>query len=216
MIQGATTDSATTKAARLLLLEAAAIEPILQSLAGDQFELPTVCDGWSVRDVLAHCGAALTRTATGDLHTFSAEENQTDVEDRRDRPIADVVEELINGYLSAAAVIEGADGTLDGIALGEWMHGGDVRDALSLPGAYASEGIGLALELLVERSRRMGKPAVEVNLPDRSLDFGSGAAMGALTTDVETFVRICGGRRPDPGRYTIDGDVDIADLVLFP
>ena len=215
MTTEATTGPAETKAGRLLLLEAGAIEPILRLLADGQFELPTVCDGWSVRDVLAHCGAALTRTAAGDLHSFSPEDNQADVEARRSLPIGRVVDELINGYVAAAAVVDAAGGKLDVIALGEWMHGGDVRDALGLPSAYASEGIGLALDLLAERSQLMGKPAVMVKLPGRTLSFGTGAVAGTLTTDDETFVRICGGRRPDRARYSIEGDFEPADLLLF-
>jgi uncharacterized protein (TIGR03083 family) len=215
MTRDATSGSRTTKAARLLLMEAAAIEPILLSVDSAAFDLPTVCDGWSVRDVVAHCGAALTRTASGDLHQFTQADNQADVDARRDRPVDEVISELIDGYLAAAASIDRADGRLDGIALGEWIHGGDIRDALGLAGAYASEGIHLALDLLVERSERMGKPAVVVRLPDRALSFGAGTAMGTLASDTATFVRICGGRRPDPDRYAIDGTFTIEDLVLF-
>jgi len=46
-------------AARLVLVEAAALEPVLRRAPTAVFSLPTVCDGWSVRDVLAHCSAAL-------------------------------------------------------------------------------------------------------------------------------------------------------------
>jgi hypothetical protein len=190
MTRDATSGSRTTKAARLLLMEAAAIEPILLSVDSAAFDLPTVCDGWSVRDVVAHCGAALTRTASGDLHQFTQADNQADVDARRDRPVDEVISELIDGYLAAAA-------------------------SLGLAGAYASEGIHLALDLLVERSERMGKPAVVVRLPDRALSFGAGTAMGTLASDTATFVRICGGRRPDPDRYAIDGTFTIEDLVLF-
>ncbi len=215
MTSSSSTGSPTTKAAQLLLVEAAAIEPILRSTDIAAFDLPTVCDGWSVRDVVAHCGAALTRTAGGDLHLFTPAENQADVEARRDLPVDTVIDELVAGYAAAAAVIDGAHGELDGIALGEWMHGGDIRDALGLGGAYVSEGIDLALDLLADRSHRMEKPAVAVQLPDRALPFGGGISLGALRTDTETFVRICGGRRPEPARYAIDGIFEVADLVLF-
>lgn len=95
------------------------------------------------------------------------------------------------------------------------MHGGDIREALGSSGAYASEGIDLAVDLLVERSQLMEKPGVRVRLPDRDLEFGTGRLGGILTTDRETFVRICGGRTPDPTRLHIEGDVTIAAMVLF-
>jgi LysR substrate binding domain-containing protein/mycothiol maleylpyruvate isomerase-like protein len=53
--------------ARLLLAEHEALPPILRRAAEPAFDRPSACPGWSVRDVLAHCGAALSRVATGRL-----------------------------------------------------------------------------------------------------------------------------------------------------
>lgn len=202
-------------AARLLLLEAEALEPILQAAPPEAFERPTACDGWSVRDVLAHCGAALTRTATGDLHRFTPEDNQADVDARQPWPLADVVAELLRGYEGAAAAIDSAGGRLDAIGLGEWVHGGDVREALGVPGAYASAGVDLALDLFVERSNRDGRPVLDVDVDGRRLRFGPpGQPAGTLRTDAETFVRLCAGRPADPARYELTGAAP-ADLALF-
>ncbi len=202
-------------AAELLVVEAAAIEPILQSADDTDFDLPTVCTGWSVRDVMAHCAAALTRVAANDLHDFSPEANEADVAARRGQSPGQVLAELITGYEQAAVAIDAAAGRLDGIGLGEWMHGGDIRDALSLEGAYESEGIELAFGLLVDRSHNLGKPRVIVNIGDATFDFGVGEAMTTVTTDRATFVRICGGRQPDPERYRIEGKAGIEDMILF-
>lgn len=202
-------------AAQLLLIEAAAIEPILQSAADSEFDLPTVCTGWSVRDVMAHCAAALTRTANGDLHGFSPEENQADVDARRGLAIGHVLSELISGYEAAAAAIDEAGGPLDGIGLGEWMHGGDIRDALGIADAYQSEGVELALELLVARSRTMNRSPLQVVIGDRAFGFGAGEATATLATDTGTFVRACGGRGADQGRMQLDGNYDLEELVLF-
>lgn len=202
-------------AAELLLLEAAAIEPILQGTADIDFDRPTVCDGWSVRDVMAHCAAALTMTAAGEFHGFTPEENQADVDARRGQGIGQVLAELLEGYEHGAAAIDAADGRLDGIGIGEWMHGGDIRDALEIADAYESDGIELAIDLLIERSQALSRPGVSVLLEDRRYDFGVGPATAILTTDRPTFVRICGGRRPDPGRYRVDGEYSVADMVLF-
>jgi len=46
--------------ARLLRAEHDALLPILHRTPERAFERPTACPGWSVRDVLAHCAAALT------------------------------------------------------------------------------------------------------------------------------------------------------------
>ena len=202
-------------AAELLLREAAAIEPILRGTATEDFDRPTVCEGWSVRDVMAHCAAALTMAGNGEVHSFTPAENQADVDTRRSHSIGQVLAELLDGYEAGAAAIDAAEGRLDGIGLGEWMHGGDIREALAITDAYESAGIELALDLLAARSRSLSKPAVTVRLGDRTLDFGVGEANATLIADQATFVRICGGRRPDGARYRIKGEYRAIDMVLF-
>lgn len=202
-------------AAEILLIEAAALRPILEAAAPDAFDRETVCTGWSVRDVLGHCGAALTRAATGDLHRFTPADNEIDVSERRGWPLADVIDELYRGYEAAARAIEAAGGRLDGIGIGEWVHGGDVREALGVGEPYASEGIELAIGLLIERSVAMGNKRLDVSVGGERYAFGSGdTPEGRVRTDAATFVRLCSGRRPDPTRYQLSGCTE-ADLVLF-
>jgi uncharacterized protein (TIGR03083 family) len=194
--------------ARLLMTERAALLPILRRTPADAFLRPTVCTGWTVRDVLAHCGAALTGLAEDRLHKFTPELNELDVAERRSWPLARVLAELEQGYAAAAPVLTAAGGRLDGVVLGEWVHGGDVREALGEPGAYESDGVEDALVLLVERSRRQGVPATLVRLPDRELRLGVGedaTRVDELVTDVATLVRLCSGRDPDPARFRLDG-----------
>ena len=202
-------------AAQLLLVEEKAIRPILESTPADHFDRSTVCDGWSVRDVLSHCGAALTMTANDELHGFTPDENERDVDMRRRWPIADVLAELFGGYRDGARAIDAAGGQLDGVGLGEWIHGGDVREALQVGTPYASGGSAIALELLLERSVRIGTPRLVATIDDAAHRFGAGdTPQGRLDSNLETFVRLCGGRRPDPARYRLTG-VDPRDIVLF-
>jgi uncharacterized protein (TIGR03083 family) len=202
-------------AARLLLIEAAALRPLLEATPSAAFDLPTVCAGWSVRDVLAHCAAALTSLAAGTVHAFTPEDNEADVAARRGRPVRAVLDELYTGYQAGAAAIDAAGGRFDGIGLGEWMHGGDVREALEAPDPYASAGVELALGLLLERSATLEHPPVDVTVDGRSYAFGRRSTPAAtLACDLETFVRLCGGRRPDPDRYLLEG-ATLAELVLF-
>jgi len=202
-------------AAEILLLEAAALPDVLSGVAPSAFDRPTVCAGWSVRDVLAHCGAALTHAAAGTLHGFTPADNQRDVDMRATWPIAVVLDELLAGYAAAAVAIDAAGGALDGIGLGEWVHGGDVRDGLGVDGAYTSAGVDLAIGLLLERSRLRRKPPLQVTIGDTLAVFGiAEPPRGNVVTDTETFVRLCGGRRPDPARYQLTGCTR-ADLVLF-
>jgi uncharacterized protein (TIGR03083 family) len=200
-------------AARLLLVEREALKPVLESAPAPAFELDTVCTGWSVRDVLAHCASAMHRTASGTVTGFTPEANQVDVDVRRAWELDEVLAELWAGYEPAARTIDEGGGRLDGLGLGEWIHGGDVREALGAADPYASAGIDLALGLLIERSA-MRSPAVTAEVDGDTFVFGSGEPVGRLRTDVETFVRLCGGRRPDPGRYELTG-LTAAEVVLF-
>ncbi len=201
-------------AADLLLIEAAALRPILERTPEVRFNLPTVCSGWSVRDVLAHCGAALSHVAEGTVHRFTPDDNERDVEIRRQWELRAVLDELWRGYEAGAAAIDAAGGRLDGVGIGEWMHGGDVRDALGEPGAYVGDGSDLALQLLLERSRTMERPAVALLIDHQPHRFGVGDPGAHLATDLETFVRLTGNRRPDPDRYWLESG-EPADLVLF-
>jgi uncharacterized protein (TIGR03083 family) len=202
---------------RLLRAEHDQLLPILHRTPQAAFGNPTACPGWSVRDVLAHCGAALARAATGRLHAFTPELNELDVAQRRDWPLPRLLSELERGYLDAGPVIAAAGGRLDAIALGEWIHGGDVRDALGEPLAYASDGFEDACALLAERARRRAVPLVEVSLPDYALRLGvpvPGRAPATLVTGCATLMRLFAGRPAGPADYQLSGAVP-GELVIF-
>ena len=178
--------------------------------------------------MLAHCAAALGMAAAGTSHGFSPEENQRDVDERKPLPIQQVLDELEANYAAGAAVIAAADGKLDGLALGEWLHGGDVRDALGIGTAYGSDGLHDAVSLFEELSRRprAAIPLTRVEMPSWTLLLGSepsDLSLGAgatdqryamLTTDAVTLVRLLGGRTPDPARYELTG-ADPNRYVMF-
>jgi uncharacterized protein (TIGR03083 family) len=203
--------------ARLLRTEHDALLPILRQTPEGAFGNPTACPGWSVRDVLAHCAAALTRVATGTLHAFTPELNEIDVAQRRDWPLSRLLSELARGYLEAGPVIAEASGRLDPIALGEWVHGGDVRGALGEPLAYESDGFEDACALLAEWTRRRRVPLVEVALPGAALRLGvpaPGRPEATLATDRATLMRLFAGRPTEPAEYQLTGAVP-EELVVF-
>ena len=203
--------------ARLLRAEHDALLPTLRQTPEEAFGNPTACPGWSVRDVLAHCAAALTRVATGTLHAFTPELNEIDVTQRRDWPLPRLLSELERGYLEAGPVIAEAAGRLDPIALGEWIHGGDVRGALDEPLAYESDGFEDACALLAEWTRRRKVPLTEVDLPGTALRLGvpvPGRPEATLVTDRATLMRLFAGRPTEPAEYRLTGAVP-EEFVVF-
>jgi len=205
---------------RLLRAERDGLFPLLEGTSIPDFSRTTVCEGWSVRDVLAHCAAILIQVATRvDAYGFTPEENQVAVLERRAWPIADVLAELALGYSLAER-----SPALAKVALGEWIHGGDVRDALGVPDAYASAGLPEALTLLVERSIARGTPPVDVTLVDateRGLDSAqiclgdpSAEPVGWLRTDTPGLFRIVADRRSNLVERDIVG-ISLDSLRLF-
>jgi uncharacterized protein (TIGR03083 family) len=174
-----------------------------------------------VRDVLAHCSAALGHAAAGTLHDFSPESNQRDVDARKGWPVADLLDELATGYVGGSAAVDAAGGRLDALGLGEWVHGGDVRSALGLRWAYTSAGVADALVLLAARSRAREVPATDVVLSDSPspvsplrLGPADGPATATITTDTATLLRLCAGRSADPAAYSLTGAAPSAYLMF--
>ena len=203
--------------ARLLQAEHDALMPILRRTSAHAFDHPTACPGWSVRDVLAHCAAALSRATTGNLHAFTPALNEIDVAERRGWPLAEVLAELAAGYLEAGKVITRAGGKLDVLALGEWLHGGDVRDALGEPLAYESDGFEDACALLADRTRSRATPLLTAYVPGGTLTLGTARqdrAPATLRTTRSTLMRLFAGRPADTSDYQLTG-ATTAELVVF-
>ncbi len=201
---------------RLLLSERDALVPLLRAAPEADFARPTACPDWDVREILAHCSAALVRIVEGRLEpgVFSDASNAADVAERADWSPAQVVDELERAMTEAGPVIAGlTHGLLDTVALGEWVHAGDVRDAWGLPGAYADASGGDALALLTVAARtRRDTPLVRVTLSDSSAEpfpLGNpreGRPPAALCTDTPTLFRLYADRPlPDPAAYALSG-----------
>jgi len=202
-------------AAQLLQIEAEAYRPVLEGLTPADFDKQTVCELWSVRDVIAHQSAVLQIVASGEQAPFSAESNQRDVDDRKAWDIDRLLGELFGGYAAVVARIDAAGGLLDGFGLAQFIHGGDVRDAVGAVDAFASPGHEIAVDLLHDKSAVMNRPPVITRVDGLLRQFGADVdPVGRLVTDTETFVRLCGGRKPDARKWSVEG-LSAADFVLY-
>jgi uncharacterized protein (TIGR03083 family) len=206
---------------KLLAAERDALIPLLRGRPEHDFEVRTCCPGWTVRHVLAHCSAALSRVVESryEEDVFSPEANDRDIAERSGRSLAEIVDELERGMADAGPVIAKAGGALDGVGLGEWVHAGDVRDAWGEPGAYAGAQVGPALDLLAWITRDRGRPALHADLDDMDEPLLLGAPSGdrppaRYIGDAATLVRLYAGRPLTGTRYELAG-VTEAELDLF-
>jgi uncharacterized protein (TIGR03083 family) len=206
----------------LLVTERDALIPLLRSRPDADFALPTAgCPGWTVRDVLAHCSSALMRVVESRFEkgVFSPECNDRDIAERADWTNARVVDELERGMTEAGPAIAKAGGVLDMVAVGEWVHGGDVRDVLGEPGAYAGPGLPHALTLLARITREQGRLPLHADLDDVDEPLTLGAVSGERTParfigDAATLVRLYAGR-PVAGRTFELAGAEAAELNIF-
>ncbi|MER6220480.1 maleylpyruvate isomerase family mycothiol-dependent enzyme [Streptomyces sp. 900105755] len=208
---------------RLLTVERDALIPLLRSRPDADFALPTAaCPGWTVRDVLAHCSAALIRVVEGRFErgVFSPEANDRDIAERADWTNSRVLDELERGMTEAGdAIAKRADGRLDPVAFGEWVHAGDVRDTLGEPGAYTGAGLPHALSLLTRVTRVRGHLRLQADLDDVDDPLHLGETSGTRTParfmgDAATLVRLYTGRSPDGASYELMG-AEEAELNIY-
>ncbi|MFI8189643.1 maleylpyruvate isomerase family mycothiol-dependent enzyme [Streptomyces sp. NPDC085946] len=207
---------------RLLAVERDALVPLLRARSDADFARPVAaCPGWTVRDVVAHCAAALTRVVEQRYEegVFSPAANDRDIAERAGLANGRIVDELERGMTAAGPVIAAAGGALDGIALGEWVHAGDVREAWGEPGAYAGDGLPHALALLARVTRERGLLPLHADLDDadeplRLGDFAGDRPPARYIGDGPTLVRLCAGRSVDGASYELAGARE-SELNIF-
>ncbi|MEU9136110.1 maleylpyruvate isomerase family mycothiol-dependent enzyme [Streptomyces sp. NPDC048404] len=207
----------------LLRTERDALIPLLRARPEDDFaRLTAGCPAWTVRDVLAHCSAVLSRVVERRFEpgVFEPEANDRDIAERADWPTARVIDELEHGMTEAGPAIARTRGALDAVALGEWIHAGDVREAFGEPGAYEGEGLPHALALLVRFSRESGRVPLHADLDQLDDPLRLGGVPGdrppaRYIGGAATLVRLCSGRLvPKTAAYELVGARE-EELNLF-
>ncbi|MBT2454541.1 maleylpyruvate isomerase family mycothiol-dependent enzyme [Streptomyces sp. ISL-86] len=206
---------------RLLRTERDALMPLLRRTPPAAYELRTACPGWTARQVLAHCAAALVRIVEGRLEegVFLPAANAADVAEREDWPLTRILDELERGFTEAGPEIATGDGTLDAVALGEWVHAGDVRDAFGEPEAYSGDSLTLALPLLRITSRKRETPRLvaEINGFEGLLVLGNeieGRPTARFRGDAATLIRLYSGRPLVGTRYGLTGATE-QELLIY-
>jgi hypothetical protein len=119
----------------------------------------------------------------------------------------------------AGPVIAKAGGKLDLVALGEWVHAGDVRDTFGEPGAYAGPGLPDALTLLVRITREKAHVPLHADLddvdePQRLGDPAAARPPARYIGGAATLVRLYAGRSVKGADFELVG-VEPSELNIF-
>ncbi|MET9899429.1 maleylpyruvate isomerase family mycothiol-dependent enzyme [Streptomyces sp. NPDC006446] len=186
----------------LLRTERDALIPLLRARPEGDFARPTAgCPAWTVREVLAHCSAVLMRVVESRFEpgVFGPEANDRDIAERGDWPTERVIDELERGMTEAGPAIARAGGVLDAVALGEWVHAGDVREAFGEADAYEDAGLPHALTLLARVSRERDHVPLHADLDDLDDPLRLGGVPGdrppaRYIGGAATLVRLYSGR----------------------
>jgi uncharacterized protein (TIGR03083 family) len=138
--------------------EQVAFESLIRGLAPEQWELPSLCPGWTVRDVVVH--AAFHTHRAGLRETFGSTEKYTALLVEREH--ADTIDGLIAWFASPAPT--SARGNKVNVCE-LVIHQEDVRRALGSPRSYPEDTMRMCLErcttmngtiFILDRKHRLG------------------------------------------------------------
>ncbi len=159
------------------------------------------CPGWTVHDIVAHATGIVADVVSGNLDGVATDSwTQTQVEQRRDTPLTDVLDE----WAKYATTFEpGLDDAPKGysrtLTIDLVTHEHDIRGALRRPGARDSEAYvvarkGYAVTLAKVLAER-GIPGLRLASDDWSFDAGDDPAVTVRAPDSFEFFRALAGRR---------------------
>jgi uncharacterized protein (TIGR03083 family) len=182
-------------------VERTAFADLADSLTPAQWESPSLCHGWKVRDVVAHLNEA--STLTGAKAFFTAAKygfrinTMLDREARKDgaRPTDDLRTELRAsvGKRRAPPGTKPADLVMETI-----VHQQDVRRAVGIPRSYPAEELRLALDRMAATSSALlpgRKRTRGLHLKATDLDWEHGEG-DEVTGTAEALLMAMAGRLP--------------------
>ncbi len=177
------------------------MQKIAAELSDDQVSsVVGACPEWSVKDLFAHVTGIAVDLGSG--HSPKGDPQpwvDRQVEERRARPLATVVDEWSAAAPAFEAMIEAAPGPLWGLTYDTVVHEHDLRAAVGRPGDRDSEGVRVAAELglnLVKADlAKAGLPAVGISFAGRDYVVGSGDPELTWSGSAFECLRLLGSRR---------------------
>jgi uncharacterized protein (TIGR03083 family) len=168
----------------LVHAERAALIADLSGLDDDQWQQPSLCDGWTVHDVAAHLVNSARTTRVGFFLELARarfdfdRQNARGVARERGSSPADTLARL----REVASRTSAPPGSLDTRLVEEVVHGEDIRRPLGLSRAYPTTAVVRALQLQVRTPASFGGAkervaGVQLVASDADLAIGTGPAV---------------------------------------
>ncbi|MFM1752846.1 MAG: hypothetical protein RL119_1808 [Actinomycetota bacterium] len=177
------------------------MQEIAGELDGTAIEtMVDACPAWRVKDLISHVtGIAVDLGAgnspVGDTQAWVDRQ----VEERRQIPLVEVVEEWSRAAPRFESMIEAAPARLWGLTYDTVVHEHDLRAAVGRPGARESDGVKVAAELGLNLVKgdlaRAGLPAIQITFGGRDYLVGNGEPQLSWSGSAFDCLRLLGSRR---------------------
>ncbi|MGH2734685.1 MAG: maleylpyruvate isomerase family mycothiol-dependent enzyme [Actinomycetota bacterium] len=180
---------------------------------GDREVAVPTCPGWTVGDLVAHLAGGLGDFVAGRFDGAGTDEwGERQVRERRDRSLAESLDEWKATRATATAVFESRMGPI--LVTEIVSHEHDIRTALGKRGERDGAGVRAALNgPLGEIDRRLqaaGLPALRVIADGEERILGEGEPAATLRTTSFELLRTISGRRSSDQARRLDWDGDPA------
>ncbi|WP_428957309.1 maleylpyruvate isomerase family mycothiol-dependent enzyme [Streptomyces sp. cg35] len=183
----------------LVHAERAALIDDLAGLSDEQWETPSLCDGWTVHDVVAHLSDSARTTRLGFVFRLARARFDFDrhntlglARERKGAP-----QETLDRYRRAATRTSRPPAPLDSRLVEEVIHGEDIRRPLGTTRAYPLEAVVRALRLQARTPASFGGAkellgSIRLTATDADLTVGTGPeATGPV---LSLLLAVCGRR----------------------
>lgn len=203
-----------------LISEYALFADLVAPLSPSEWDAPTRCANWAVRDVAGHVAGNALDTVRGIIGSRGPDEQASAYRD--DSP-TDLAAALQNAAVRMRRIFEAVDDeawlrpspvasrTIGNGALTLWydafVHADDIRAALGRP-PQRGAGLPVAVQWLVTELGRRGWGPARLSLdglPETAIGDGNGPV---LQGDPIRFVLVASGRR-DPAEFGLDESVNV-------
>jgi uncharacterized protein (TIGR03083 family) len=130
----------------------------LQALTAEQWDTPSLCEGWTVHQVVAHVVDSATTGRLDFVRRMIASRGDFDRDNAvgLERRLRSRPEDTLAGLEAAIESTRTAPADLATRLVEAFVHGEDIRRPLGLTGDYPARGVATALDYLVRTGAGMG------------------------------------------------------------